>query len=54
MSIPTAQVNPTTISKINTMVQLVMVGSALSAAAMQIHPEHPALTGLWYELFLSF
>lgn len=47
LSIPTAQVNPTTISKINTMVQLAMVGSALSAAALQIHPEHPALTGLW-------
>lgn len=46
MRLPTAQVNPTTISKINTMVQLSMVGCALIAAMKEV-PDHLVIKMLW-------
>jgi len=47
-SIPTAQVNPTTISKINTLVQLALVGVALCAPVFDFahHPAFMALCGV--------
>jgi len=44
-SIPTAQVNPTTISKVNTIVQLGLVGVALCAPVFDF-AAHPAFLGL--------
>ena len=45
-SIPTAQVNPTTISKINTTVQMGLVVVALCAPIFDFQT-HPAYLGLW-------
>jgi len=48
MSLPSAQVLPTNISKINTMVQLLLVATALSAPIFDLanHPAYFALCGL--------
>lgn len=43
---PIAQVQPTAISKINTLVQLVLVGAALLAPVAEMQ-QHPAFYGLW-------
>ena len=45
-SLPTAQVNPTYISKVNTLVQLALVGVALCAPIFDF-AKHPAFLGLW-------
>lgn len=43
----TAQLAPTFISKVNTAVQLLLVGSTLAAPVFD-YVNHPALQGLWY------
>ncbi len=47
VSLPTAQVQPTTISKINTGIQLVTVASAITAPVIGF-VGHPAFYALWY------
>jgi hypothetical protein len=47
VSLPTAQVQPTTISKINTGVQLLTVAVALGAPIAGYH-DHAAFFSLWY------
>ena len=46
LSLPSAQVLPTTISKVNTMVQLLLVAVALSAPIFNIM-DHPGYYALW-------
>ncbi|KAL1487998.1 hypothetical protein ABEB36_015377 [Hypothenemus hampei] len=43
----TAQLEPTFISKVNTVVQLLLVGTTLAAPVFD-YINHPALQGLWY------
>lgn len=45
----TAQLAPTFISKVNTAVQLLLVGSTLAAPVFD-YVNHPALQGLWFGL----
>jgi cardiolipin synthase len=46
MSLPSAQILPTTISKVNTMVQLFLVAAALTAPIFNL-ADHPAYYALW-------
>lgn len=49
LSLPTAQVQPTTISKINTVMQFILVGTALGLPIVGMQ-DHPAFLGLWYDI----
>ena len=46
MSLPSAQVLPTNISKVNTMVQLLLVAVALTVPIFNL-ANHPAYYALW-------
>jgi hypothetical protein len=50
VSAATAQVQPTTVSKVNTAFQLTLVASALASPVFQF-VGHPAFTALWYLKF---
>ena len=46
VSLPTAQVQPPTVSKVNTVFQFALIGAALTTPIFGLQ-SHPAFNGLW-------